>query len=84
MATLCGGATRLTTSRACAGKKVYSAFFQRVQDYPNATGGHTHATAVGVGYRNDNTSGVAKGDQPETLYMVASGSHYNEGCCFVS
>ena len=39
------------------GKKVYSAFFQRVQDYPNATGGHTHATAVGVGYRNDNTSG---------------------------
>jgi hypothetical protein len=24
------------------GKRVYSAYFQRVQDYPNATGGHTH------------------------------------------
>ena len=32
--------------------------------------------------RNDNTTGVAKGDEPETLYMVASGRHYNEGCCF--
>jgi hypothetical protein len=32
--------------------------------------------------RNDNTTGVAKGDEPETLYMVASGQHYNAGCCF--
>ena len=56
--------------------------FQLVEDYPNATGGHTHNKAVGVGYRNDNTTGVAKGDEPETLYMVTSGQHYNEGCCF--
>jgi len=27
----------------------------------------------GMGYRNDNTSGVAVGDEPETIYMVASG-----------
>ena len=40
------------------------------------------ASAVGVGYRNDNTTGVAKGDEPETLYMVASGTHFDEGCCF--
>ena len=39
---------------------------------PNATGGHGHASAVGVGYRNDTTTGIAKGDEPETLYMVAS------------
>ncbi len=32
--------------------------------------------------RNDNTTGVAKGDEPETLYMVTSGQHYNAGCCF--
>ena len=64
------------------GKRVYSAYFQRVQDYPNATGGHKHATAVGVGYRNDTTTGVATGDEPETLYMVASGQHYDKGCCF--
>ena len=30
----------------------------------------------------DNTSGVAKGDQPETIYMVLSGQHFNGGCCF--
>jgi hypothetical protein len=64
------------------GKKVYSAYFEPVADYLNATGGHEHATAVGVGYRNDTTTGVATGDEPETLYMVASGQHYNEGCCF--
>ena len=27
----------------------------------------------GMGYRNDDTSGVAVGDEPETIYMVASG-----------
>lgn len=36
----------------------------------------------GMGYRNDNTSGVATGDAAETIYMVASGLHYNDRCCF--
>eukprot|EP00927_Polykrikos_kofoidii_P060693 TRINITY_DN55619_c0_g1_i1.p1 TRINITY_DN55619_c0_g1~~TRINITY_DN55619_c0_g1_i1.p1 ORF type:complete len:351 (-),score=47.47 TRINITY_DN55619_c0_g1_i1:136-1188(-) len=36
----------------------------------------------GMGYRNDNTSGVAKDDQSESLYMVAGGTHYNDQCCF--
>ncbi len=48
-------------------------------------GGHTvygvHIPA-GTGYRNDTTSGVATGDQPETEYMVTSGTDYNAGCCF--
>ena len=45
-----------------------------------------------MGYRNDNTSGVATGDDPETIYMVTNGRHYNgatdahgrkgNGCCF--
>ena len=30
-------------------------------------------------YRCDNTSGVAKGDQPETIYMVTAGKRYNSG-----
>ena len=34
------------------------------------------------GYRNDKTSGIATGDQPETEYMVTSGKYYNGGCCF--
>jgi non-reducing end alpha-L-arabinofuranosidase len=38
--------------------------------------------AAGVGYRDNTTTGVATGDQPEAMYMVASGKHYNQWCCF--
>ena len=48
------------------GNPVYAAYFE---------GG-------GQGYRRDNTSGVATGNDPETLYMVTSGTHFNCGCCF--
>jgi len=36
----------------------------------------------GQGYRIDNSSGVAKGSDPETIYAVVSGRVYNDGCCF--
>jgi predicted alpha-1,6-mannanase (GH76 family) len=36
----------------------------------------------GVGYRNNATSGVATGGSPEGMYMVASGTNVNNGCCF--
>ncbi|MFG6199658.1 arabinofuranosidase catalytic domain-containing protein [Nonomuraea sp. JJY05] len=36
----------------------------------------------GTGYRNNNTNGVATGDQPEGIYAVVDGTHYNEWCCF--
>lgn len=35
----------------------------------------------GNGYRIDNTTGVARGNDPETIYMVTSGEHVNGGCC---
>ncbi|GAA4629538.1 alpha-L-arabinofuranosidase B [Actinoallomurus vinaceus] len=38
--------------------------------------------AAGTGYRNDHTSGIATGDQPEGMYAVFDGTHYNGGCCF--
>jgi non-reducing end alpha-L-arabinofuranosidase len=38
--------------------------------------------APGTGYRNNNTNGVAKGDQPEGIYAVVDGTHYNNWCCF--
>ena len=38
--------------------------------------------AGAVGYRNNTTKGVATGDQPESIYMVVSGTHYNQWCCF--
>jgi hypothetical protein len=48
-------------------------------------GGHSvygvHIPA-GVGYRNDKTTGIATADQPETEYMITSGTYYNSGCCF--
>ena len=36
----------------------------------------------GMGYRIDNSSGIATGNEPETIYMVTAGKHYNDGCCF--
>jgi len=38
--------------------------------------------AGAVGYRNNATKGVATGDQAEAMYMVVSGKHYNQYCCF--
>ncbi|GII81888.1 hypothetical protein Sru01_68700 [Sphaerisporangium rufum] len=36
----------------------------------------------GVGYRNNTTNGIAKGDQSEGMYAIFDGTHYNGGCCF--
>jgi hypothetical protein len=38
--------------------------------------------APGTGYRDDSTSGIATGDQPEGEYAIFDGTHYNGGCCF--
>jgi hypothetical protein len=35
-----------------------------------------------VGYRNNATKGVATGNDAEGVYMVCSGKHYNQWCCF--
>jgi hypothetical protein len=35
-----------------------------------------------VGYRDNETTGVPTGDDPESMYMVVSGTHYNQWCCF--
>jgi hypothetical protein len=36
----------------------------------------------GTGYRHYVGSGVARNGQPEGMYMVASGTHVNNDCCF--
>lgn len=38
--------------------------------------------APGMGYRNNNATGTATGDDPEGMYAVLDGTHYNEFCCF--
>ena len=35
-----------------------------------------------MGLRNNDTSGIAVDDQPEGMYWVVDGQHYNDGCCF--
>ncbi|EUC41055.1 carbohydrate-binding module family 42 protein [Bipolaris oryzae ATCC 44560] len=36
----------------------------------------------GTGYRNNNVKGSAVKDQPQGIYAVLDGTHYNGGCCF--
>ncbi|HEY4459892.1 MAG TPA: arabinofuranosidase catalytic domain-containing protein [Pseudonocardiaceae bacterium] len=38
--------------------------------------------AAGTGYRDNHTSGIATGDNPEGEYAIFDGTHYNGGCCF--
>lgn len=38
--------------------------------------------APGMGYRNNKTTGIATGNEAQGAYMVTSGSHVNDGCCF--
>ncbi len=45
--------------------------------YVDNSGGNT-----GVGYRNNATTGLAKNDEPEAMYMVVDGKRYNQWCCF--
>ena len=35
-----------------------------------------------TGYRDNSTSGIAVNGAAEGMYMVASGTHVNSGCCF--
>ncbi|MBV9792559.1 MAG: ricin-type beta-trefoil lectin domain protein [Actinobacteria bacterium] len=35
-----------------------------------------------TGYRDNSTHGIAVNGQAEGMYMVASGTHVNSGCCF--
>jgi len=36
----------------------------------------------GMGYRDDDTTDVPTGDDPQGVYMVTSGTHVNSSCCF--
>ena len=36
----------------------------------------------GMGFRNNNATGTAINDEPEGVYSVMDGTHYDSGCCF--
>ncbi len=52
---------------------------------PAIAGGHeVYGVYIvpGDGYRDNSTSGIATGDEPEGMYAVVDGTHYDNGCCF--
>ena len=55
-----------TESLHVGGAKVYSLYINAGNSY----------------WRNGSRSGVPTASQPEGIYMVTSGTHYNGGCCF--
>jgi hypothetical protein len=59
-------ATATTESLMLNGHKVYSLYINANNSY----------------WVDASKSGIATGSQPEGLYMVTSGKHYNSGCCF--
>ena len=36
----------------------------------------------GMGFRNNGAAGIATGDEPEGIYYVIDGTHFDSGCCF--
>jgi len=52
---------------------------------PAVAGGHPVyglSFTGGQGYRNTKTTGVATNGEPESMYMVTSGTNVNNACCF--
>jgi alpha-L-arabinofuranosidase B-like protein/concanavalin A-like lectin/glucanase superfamily protein/lamin tail-like protein len=52
---------------------------------PVSVGGHKAYgvfIAPGMGLRDNHPTGTATGDQPEGMYWVVDGHHFNDGCCF--
>ena len=59
-------ATATKESLSVSGHKVYSLYIDPHVSY----------------WRDGSKTGMATGSQPEGLYMITSGTHYNGGCCF--
>jgi hypothetical protein len=72
-------------SRRAPGRKVDAEVPLYRSSRRSVGSGRTIYAAVfdaGMGYRNTNTSGIAKGDQPESMYAVLGGDRFNDRCCF--
>ena len=59
---------------------------QPIADMAPITIGNHKAYGVyimpGMGFRNNNATGIAINDEPEGIYYVIDGTHYDSGCCF--
>jgi hypothetical protein len=61
-----------------AGHPVYSAVFDSHCD----VGSGRSCDGLQAGYSNRTAQGTAVGDEPQTVYALFDGRHYNTGCCF--
>ena len=66
------GVDPMSEELTIAGHAVFSAYFEGGDHTGNGT----------MGYRAENTTGVAQNDTAESMYAVVSGTHYNGRCCF--
>jgi hypothetical protein len=59
---------------------------QPIADMAPITIGGTKAYGVyimpGMGFRNNDATGLAINDEPEGIYYVIDGTHFDSGCCF--
>lgn len=72
-------------SRRAPGRKIDAEVPLYRSSRRSVDGGRIVYAAVfdaGMGYRNTNTSGIATGDQPESMYSVLGGDRFNDHCCF--
>src|SRR6266487_1261042 len=47
-----------------------------------AMGGFNNLPVADMALRDNDTRGIATGDQPEGMYWVLNGRHFNDGCCY--
>ncbi len=47
-----------------------------------AYGIYVNGSSTNVAYRNNAAKGLAKNDDPESMYMVVDGTRYSQWCCF--
>ena len=70
------GINAMRDPTSLGGHTIYSAYFE----------GGEHIGSGTMGFRsnrlNGDASGVAVGDEPESVYMVTAGNRFNHGCCF--
>jgi hypothetical protein len=69
----------LTNSRArvlLGGQPVFSAVFDPTCDE------HSSSCDGKFGYSNRTARNTAVGDEPQTVYALFDGTHFNSGCCF--
>lgn len=60
------------------GQTVYSAVFDSHCD----VGGGRSCDNLQAGYSNRTAQSTAVGDEPQTVYALFDGRHFNTGCCF--